>query len=139
MKKQNKNSSEIKTPFDIFVNSLKNIDIYIDEDSLNVEWSTGGISGGSCWDDGEKDNHRAEPGEEEPEFESLDKIFEMYWEDIPWLKYKRFCQEFIKRNTRTSYEYYGNSANYASKKVLLSDLYNFLIANGKIPSNWKTP
>lgn len=99
---------------------------------IMIKWMTGGINGGSCWDDGTSDTHYAMDGEPEPEFYELDKIFEAYWVDIPFLKYKEFCRNNVKFETDSVNEYYGNSSNYGIKTVYLQDLYNFLLENRKM-------
>ena len=53
----------------------------------------------------------------------------MFYIEIPWLKYKRFCQDFIKSGNRSYREYYGNYTEYTTKTVDLYQIYKFLCDN----------
>ena len=114
--------------------------IYMDdkpkEPFIGVQWSTGGISGGSCWDDGEKDNHYPTSGEIEPEFEELDKVLEHFYPGITHLQYKRLCRQVIETGDYRMNEYYGNSTNYAHKFVRLQKLYDTLKEEGWLPERF---
>lgn len=96
------------------------------KDSLKVEWCTGGQRGGSCWDEGEH-SYYAHTGDPEEELESLDVLLEDFCPDISHLKYKNLIRKVIKRKERHEDDYYGNYSNYASKEVILEELYNTLI------------
>lgn len=96
------------------------------EDYLYNEWCTGGISGGSCWDDGSDDHHYATSGEPETDFTDLDAILEGLCPNLSFLQYKKLTSAIIKTDSRTEHEYYGNSTNYATKMVKLGDLYEKL-------------
>ena len=95
---------------------------------IMVEWSTGGICGGSCWDTGDKDNHEAYTSSDPvPELELLDSILEKINPHISFLQYKKLCQNLIEYDNRVQNEYYGNCTNYSVKKVNLKKLYQYLI------------
>lgn len=96
------------------------------DDFLYEKWCSGGISGGSCWDDGSQDNHYAMSGEKEPEFSCLDTILENLCPNISFIKYKKLTNEIVKYGDYTVGEYYGNSTNYGFKTVNLGDLYDKL-------------
>jgi hypothetical protein len=94
------------------------------DDFVYEEWRTGGISGGSCWDDGSgPDPHYATGGDPEPEFASLDAILLHFCPDIPLLKYKAITSACVKYDDWTENEYYGNCTYYGTKQVVLRDLY----------------
>jgi|SRR5690349_4354210 len=97
---------------------------------LKIDWTIGGMTGGSCWDDGETDNHRPVSADPEPELEELDKLLEVFCPTITFMQYKRLSQALIKRDTYTDYEYYGNYYEKAVKFVVLSDLEQYLKDNG---------
>jgi hypothetical protein len=48
------------------------------EPALVLSWHTGGISGGSCWDEGESRHHAYSCGDPEPDWEDLDRILEHF-------------------------------------------------------------
>lgn len=93
---------------------------------VGIEWRIGGITGGSCW--GDKAD-RPVDGEPEPEFENLDVILAEICPNISFLQYKRLCQSIIKIGERSSYEYYGNYYDYATKSFAIADLEKYLKDN----------
>lgn len=95
---------------------------------LFLEWETGGIRGGSCWDTGEgHDPHRPYTTDNpEPEFTDLDKILEDVCPNINFLKYKTLASKVITYSSRTQNEYYGNHTSYMIKKLDLTKLYDGL-------------
>lgn len=98
---------------------------------LYVEWSTGGVSGGSCWDTGNDNNtHGYTNNEPPPELESLDAVLEAVKPDLTFLQYKRFTARLFKTDTWTVYEYYGNSTDYMVKMVRVRDLFDSLKSEG---------
>lgn len=95
--------------------------------------STGGVSGGSCWDSGENgDPHRAYTNSyEEPELPHFDEMMEAIKPTITFLTYKRVLKEAdIQRKEETEHEYYGNHTNYVYKTVQLGGLYDALVTCG---------
>ncbi len=96
---------------------------------IRVEWTIGGRTGGSCWDDGSVDNHRPVTADPEPEFEKLDNILEAICPKITFLQYKKLCNNVVKRSEYTDHEYYGNYYKRAVKTVVLSDLEKYLKEN----------
>lgn len=94
------------------------------------EWSTGGISGGSCWDDGTEDHHYYTSGSPEPDFESLDAILMMFAPNIGHLQYKTLVKKVVNRTNHVEYEYYGNETSYGIKYVKIRELYQEMDAMG---------
>lgn len=105
------------------------------EPIIGVEWSNGGLTGGSCWDTGEDDNHYSMSGDEEPELVDLDVILEHFNPGITFLQYKRLCQELIERGESRENEYYGNYTDYAHKFIRLRRLYKYLNEKGWLPQH----
>lgn len=118
--------------FDEFVKELhtkKIINEYsIRDNKLINKWCTGGMDGGNCYGD----EPYSTPGDQKPEFETLDTILEAYFPEIGFLQYKKFIREYVKYSEDTTYEYYGNSSNYALETVSLYDLYDYLVDHNKL-------
>lgn len=94
---------------------------------IYVEYSTGGVSGGSCWDEGPA-NYTSYTSSEPPrDLEDFDIILEKICPNISFLTYKNITNSLIEHSTRTENEYYGNSSSYAMKKCNLVKLYNLLV------------
>lgn len=92
-------------------------------DFLFVEWHTGGISGGSCWESSNPQPYSTD--EPEPEFTDLDNVLLSICPSIPYLQYKSF-NNLIKEDYRTELEYYGNCEEYKNKKISLRVIYDKL-------------
>lgn len=89
-----------------------------------VQWSTGGMGGGSCWNDDEPSPYtNSDPPEELTE---LDTILENICPNITFLQYKNIVNKVVEHSNWTEYEYYGNSTDYAMKKCNLETLYSLL-------------
>lgn len=98
------------------------------EHYLYVYWCSGGTTGGSCWDDGTKDNHYSMRGEDEPEFLDLDAILTVVCPNLTFLQYKKLVAgDLITRGSYSQGEYYGNSTDYTYKAIKLRDLLNKLV------------
>ena len=129
-----------------FVAEVKSFGVYIDKaiarswrqdkveegEFIQASWVTGGMSGGSCWDDGSEDHHYGVSSSPEPEFDALDTILEKLYPEITFMIYKRMAQDLIKTSEYTDNEYYGNYYEYTVKYVDLKDLYKFLQEKGKV-------
>jgi hypothetical protein len=96
---------------------------------ISCEWVTGGVCGGSCWGN---DRLRPMSGEPEPDTWSLDTILESVCPEISYIKYKRLLSHLAKYSEYTNYEYYGNSTAYGVKKVMLRELFDWLVAEGMV-------
>lgn len=98
--------------------------------ALMVEWSTGGTSGGSCWDDSNPQPYSTDNAPEE--LTDLDRILEKYWPEISFLQYRVLAAKLVKGGSYTEYEYYGNSTNRSFKLLWLRDLYTTLLEHDKL-------
>lgn len=88
---------------------------------IEVQWTTGGMSGGNCW--GDDANYPIE-GDPEPELEKFDSIIEhLFGGGINLSNYKKLCRSLIKTETGSYNEYYGNYTNWSKKYVNLEELY----------------
>lgn len=94
---------------------------------LYVEWSTGGASGGSCWNDDPAESYWSSSSPEE--LTLLDSILERFCPNMSFLQYRKLTNTVCKSGTRTENEYYGNYTNYAFRMVILEDLWNYLEEN----------
>lgn len=97
--------------------------------AFQVEWSTGGASGGSCWG-GEATEYASD--EVEPEFTSFDNALEVLCPSITFLQYKKLSKAVVEVDTYTRNDYYGNYTNYMSKTVYLDDLLTTLEEMGLV-------
>jgi hypothetical protein len=98
--------------------------------ALCVEWYTGGMSGGNCWNDREPTYEASDNPPEE--LTDLDVVLTMFWPDMTFLQYKELTRALLKEDSYTQSEYYGNTSNYSYKLVVLKDLFNYLVEKGKI-------
>jgi hypothetical protein len=97
--------------------------------TLKTEWSTGGYSGGNCWDDTEATYYSSD--NPEPDFTVFDQILEKVCPKISFIEYKALCRSIVY-NSRSEAEYYGNSTNYSSKSISVDTLYSELKSKGLI-------
>ena len=112
---------------DYYNNTFKN-QHYDENFELNFIWmvhETGGVSGGSCWDD--SDPQRYYKDDDIPEFLAFDEVVTKVVPNLPYLHYKVICSEFVKEIEYIDEEYYGNCTDYVIKYVSLCDLYAYLI------------
>jgi hypothetical protein len=100
---------------------------------IEISWETGGVSGGSCWDDSDPQPYTA--SNIEPEFDSLRGILEKICPEISYLKYKKLMSECLETSTYTYNEWYGNCTNYAIKRIKLKKLYDWFIKEGIIKND----
>lgn len=100
------------------------------EPIVAVQWITGGLTGGNCWQDHDETCWESMSGDPEPELTDLDTILEHFKPDISFIQYKRLYQELIERGEHRSNEYYGNYTDYAHKFIRLRRLYNYLSDKG---------
>ena len=117
-----------KAPFIKKVEEILDRQLY--SDVLTVEWTTGGETGGSCWDEGDEDRHYAVESEKEPEFEDLDKILQSLCPQITFLQYKALNKDVVQEKDWTDREYYGNYYDKRSKSINLHVLGNYLKEKG---------
>lgn len=100
-----------------------------EEDCIGIKWMSGGVGGGSCWDEGDGNNHYSIEGDSKPEFEDLDLILEKVMSNITFLQYKKLCKFLIKEKSWSEDEYYGNSTNYIINYIFIDELYDYLMEN----------
>jgi hypothetical protein len=98
---------------------------------ISVQWRTGGVGGGSCWDNGDTDPHYPIFAERESDLALLDKILEYFCPDIIMLRYKELYR-LVEYNYFSEYEYYGNYTDYGEKFLSLQKLYDQLSGWGYI-------
>lgn len=85
-------------------------------------YETGGVSGGSCWDDS---NPEAYSVSEVPEFKVLDLVLRELSPNISYLDYKKIESE-IKSNENYEYEYYGNCTDFIIKFIPLDKVIELI-------------
>jgi hypothetical protein len=94
--------------------------------TTEIQWTTGGQMGGSCWDEGPAEYYPVE-ADKEPENEDIEKLLENAVPDLTFFEYKRLVKiPFEIREDGHYNEYYGNSRSYTKKTVDLEVLYNGL-------------
>lgn len=138
--KNTKKELNSASPFGKFITSIETLGIIVGKDPrkynvnpqkhdneffIFVEWSSGGWSGGSCWN-----NDPALPyvtNNLPIEFVAIDMILEHFCPDMNFLSYKKLCLEVVEYGSRTEYEYYGNSTDYQIKICDLKKLYKYLL------------
>lgn len=97
------------------------IPVSIKEAVIYMRHETGGVTGGSCW----QNSHNRRYFNEEPDFEILDMVLNELHPNITYLQYKKIAN-IIHTNEETQYEYYGNSIDYTIKYIVVSDLIKLL-------------
>ena len=95
---------------------------------LYVEWETGGVSGGSCWDHSDPQPYTSNKSPEE--LTELDNILEKFKPDLSFIQYRKLTNELITVGDRCVNEYYGNYTNYANKQIDMEKLYNYMNERG---------
>jgi len=96
-------------------------------EEIHVKWSTGGISGGSCWGTSEPQRYISTQSAEE--LSELDEILKLVCPNISFLVYKDIYGKVVHEEQYSQYEYYGNQTDYTIRFCLLSELFDVL--NGK--------
>lgn len=84
---------------------------------------TGGVSGGSCWDDSNPQPYST--GHSLGRFRGLSTIVRALAPGINFLEYEDLLDR-VETDTESHYEYYGNSTEYACQFIKLEDLWGFL-------------
>lgn len=122
-----------------FKELIRNLGIYMDfsldgdyhnkSDLIGIKWSTGGVSGGSCWDEGNRDPHYPTSGEPQPNFNSLDLILEVVCPKITYLEHKKLLRNVMITKNYCDNDYYGNYTNYSQIYVEVDNLHKYLVEN----------
>lgn len=89
------------------------------EPVMYLRYETGGISGGTCWEDSNPQLYTVLDRKEN--WEALDKYLELKCPEIGYFQYKNIINKVISTED-TSYEYYGNCTDYAINYIKLSEL-----------------
>lgn len=97
---------------------------------FQCSWTSGGKSGGSCWDTSDSVYYSVS-GEPEKELDALNEFLTAYFPSITFLQYKKF-NKHIKTRSRTDTEYYGNETEYTGKYISFEDVYDTLCEIGLI-------
>ena len=98
---------------------------------ISVSWTTGGVGGGSCWDDSNPEPYTSH--EQPKELSDLDLIIGEFCPEINFLTYKKLARALVETFTYSENEYYENSTDYAGKKCDLRKLYAYLKEEIKAP------
>lgn len=96
----------------------------IDKPRLYIQWSTGGMSGGNCWN-APPEYYSSDEGDKD--LQILDKILQSISPDLNFLQYKDLCNTLVKTDSYSENEYYGNSTDYSSKEIDLRSLFDYLL------------
>ena len=99
---------------------------HMSEAFFGETWTTGGMGGGSCWDDGTEDHHHAISGSIEPPLADLDALLLRVAPNISFLLYRNLENTLLRRGEYSENEYYGNYTEYAFKRIVLLELFDFL-------------
>lgn len=94
----------------------------IDRQYLEVEWVSGGVTGGNCWG-GVAD--QAVSTDPEPELDDLDDLLSEVSPSLSFLHYRKLKRE-IQYSERTQPEYYGNYIEYSVKRISVDTVYDML-------------
>lgn len=125
---------DISSGFDETFSILEDYDNYFGnnkekhvENVIYTKIKTGGVSGGSCWDD-------SDPQPFSNDYDDTFTIFEQFIENalfakkIAYTDYKKLTR-LVKSFNRCETEYYGNYRDYLVKYIEVKDLYDFLKEN----------
>lgn len=113
-----------------FLEFQSKINVILDQrgaQTLEIRWVTGGVSGGSCWDDSNPTSYHSD--EEEPDFEELDKVLEIFASGISFIQYKKLMK-LTSTQDHTEYEYYGNCTYSKTRSISIRVVYDFLQEHG---------
>lgn len=102
--------------------------------NLSVEWTTGGMTGGSCWGD----EARPIPSydiEKPPEFNVLEEMLQELCPNITLKEYRTILNDKNVKVSRewTDYEYYGNHYDRESITIDLEALWPYVEILTNIP------
>ena len=97
------------------------------KNALYCTHETGGISGGSCWDDSEPEEYYNDDPMDE--FEEFHNVIKKIVPNISLEQIEKMENELVKETSEVEYEYYGNEKWYTVRYVNLKDLYDYLIEN----------
>jgi hypothetical protein len=85
---------------------------------------SGGVSGGSCWDDSDPQPYSVTI--EDPGIgKAIDGFLEKYFPSIPFLTYRALMSRVVSSGY-TDYEYYGNHTDYQIWSLTFEDVWEVL-------------
>jgi hypothetical protein len=88
---------------------------------LEATWTTGGMSGGSCWGDDANYPVDAEP---EPDDTTVDTILERVAPSLTFLQYRKLMRaDLYERTNGVQNEYYGNYTTWTRRTLKLRTFY----------------
>lgn len=92
---------------------------------LEKKWITGGIGGGSCWDEPGDEPHYELCEQDEPKDNTISTILKNF---LPEISIEVFFKDddeykFWNEEFDSEYEYYGNHTEYKIKKLDLEALF----------------
>ncbi len=106
-------------------------------DCLHSEaWVTGGVTGGSCYDEGDSgdgsytDPHYDREPEEPNTIENLEKFLREFYPDLSLSQYNELMAH-VKTEDWSEYEYYGNYTNYECAYITFDDIVNYFVNMNK--------
>ncbi len=108
-------------------------DVPVPEPIIIMFWETGGISGGSCWDESDPQPYSLR-GSAPDTFEDLDKIL---MEVAPQMTHFQFIalNKMVEDGSEVDYQYYGNCTEYAYRLITVRALHDELIKMGLISAD----
>ena len=92
---------------------------------ISESWTTGGMTGGSCWDTGES-HHYPVSAEDEPALDGLDALLEEIAPAMTFLHYRKL-EKLLETRDYSNMEYYGNYYDKREKFIDARKLYDFLV------------
>lgn len=97
----------------------------IKEHVIYSRYSSGGYSGGNCWDGIAEPYERDKPKDH---LKILDLFLEEFYPNITFLQYNKI-KDIIHNNSETEHEYYGNSTDWVIEYIIISELEKLLVGN----------
>jgi hypothetical protein len=89
-------------------------------------WRTGGVGGGSCWDDGTEDVHYELDSEGSETITILEEFLEEFYPHLSLSQYKGLMLH-IMNDDWSEPEYYGNYTNYECAYITFEDIAEYLV------------
>jgi len=110
---------------------------YFKEPCFHSEsWVTGGVGGGSCWDEGDngdgsyQDPHYDRESEEPVPIVLLENFLREYYPDLSLSQY-RDLMSHVQTTDWGENEYYGNYTNYECSYIKFEDIANYFVSLNK--------
>jgi hypothetical protein len=96
---------------------------------IYVQYETGGVSGGSCWDSSNPRPYSNSNADTESEFVDFYAVLEGIAPKMSFLEVKKL-ESKIEIQEWTMSEYYGNCTEYKMKSIPLKTIYDYLVEKG---------